>query len=290
MAAPSAIVLILTAAASVAAAWVGLERVADRPDMVSLVALAPGSLAYRASGEFLADGVPVNAPLVPVAFARGIAVMTRQVSDAKYRRCVSAGACKPLENESADGIDTLPAVGVDLNDAIAYARWLSTVTGHRYRLPTDAEWAYAAGERFHDDALATDGDARDPAKRWLAAYESESAAGRSADPTPHPFGSFGPNRNGLFDIAGNVWEWTASCYVRHAAHTGASETEVENCGVHVVEGSHRTYLSDFIRNPRGGACSVGAPPSNLGIRLVRDDDPRMIAPLVGLARRMGLWR
>ena len=138
MAAPSAIVLILTAAASVAAAWVGLERVADRPDMVSLVALAPGSLAYRASGEFLADGVPVNAPLVPVAFARGIAIMTRQVSDAEYRRCVSAGACKPLENESADGIDTLPVVGIDWNDAIADARWLSTVTGHRYRLPTDS--------------------------------------------------------------------------------------------------------------------------------------------------------
>ena len=39
----------------------------------------------------------------------------------------------------------------------------------------------------------------------------------------------------------------------------------------VVEGNHRTYMSNFIRDPRGGACSAGAPPSNIGIRLVRED-------------------
>ena len=44
----------------------------------------------------------------------------------------------------------------------------------------------------------------------------------------------------------------------------------ENCGVRVVEGRHRTYVSDFIRDARGGGCAVGAPPSNLGFRLVRE--------------------
>ena len=45
------------------------------------------------------------------------------------------------------------------------------------------------------------------------------------------------------------------------------------CGIRVVEGRHRTYMSDFVRDARGGGCSVGTPPSNLGFRLVRDDDP-----------------
>jgi hypothetical protein len=44
----------------------------------------------------------------------------------------------------------------------------------------------------------------------------------------------------------------------------------ENCGVRVVEGEHRTYVTDFIRDARAGGCAVGAPPANLGFRLVRD--------------------
>jgi hypothetical protein len=46
-----------------------------------------------------------------------------------------------------------------------------------------------------------------------------------------------------------------------------------NCGVRVVEGRHRTYVSDFIRDARAGGCAVGVPPSNLGFRLVRDAAP-----------------
>ena len=44
-----------------------------------------------------------------------------------------------------------------------------------------------------------------------------------------------------------------------------------NCGVRVVEGQHRSYMTDFIRDPRSGGCAVGKPPSNLGFRLVRDE-------------------
>ena len=43
----------------------------------------------------------------------------------------------------------------------------------------------------------------------------------------------------------------------------------ENCGVRVVEGQHRTYVTDFIRDARAGGCAVGTPPANLGFRLVR---------------------
>jgi formylglycine-generating enzyme required for sulfatase activity len=256
----------------------------DLPPDAAIVDVAAGSLAYRAAGEFLSDGVPVDAPLVRVVFDHPIAVMKRQVSAADYARCVTDNACKAAPNAQADA--ARPVVGVDWNDAVAYAAWLSRKTGYRFRLPTDAEWAYIAGERFHDDALAVASDPADPARRWLAAYEKD-ARQRASDPAPQAFGAFGANRNGLLDLSGNIWEWTSTCYVRQALHSDSAATSVENCGVRVVEGGHRTYLSSFIRNPRGGACSVGAPPTNLGIRLIREDDPGVVAPLLRVARRIG---
>ena len=48
-------------------------------------------------------------------------------------------------------------------------------------------------------------------------------------------------------------------------------TRTVNCGVRVVEGEHRSYVTDFIRDARAGGCAVGIPPANLGFRLVRDD-------------------
>jgi formylglycine-generating enzyme required for sulfatase activity len=248
--------------------------------------VAPGAFQYRLAGEFLHDGVPIDAPLQRFVFDRPIAIMKRQVSAADYARCVADNACKATTDAQDDA--SLPVVGVDWNDAVDYAAWLSRRTGYRFRLPTDAEWAYVAGDRFHDDALAVDGNAADPSRRWLAAYEKESAAPRVGDPMPRTFGMFGTNRNGLLDLSGNVWEWTSTCYVRHAFHSDSDETSVENCGVRVVEGGHRAYLSDFIRNPIGGACSVGVPPSNLGIRLVREDDPVVVAPLLRIARHIGV--
>jgi len=277
--------LILIAAAGAAAIAIVVANSPLPPDPTELVTIPAGSFAYRASGEYLHDGVAVNAPLATVAFDRPLAIMKRQVSAAEYQRCVDAGACAPVETPAAGVAGDFPVVGIDWHDATAYAAWLSNLTGRSYRLPTDAEWAYAAGTRFADDAPATASDPANPAKRWIALYEKESAAS-AIDPEPRAFGSVGTNTSGLVDVAGNVWEWTDSCYVRHATHGDAQDSAVENCGVRVVEGSHRTYMSDFIRNPRGGACSVGAPPSNFGIRLVRDDDDGLLDRLIATARRL----
>jgi formylglycine-generating enzyme required for sulfatase activity len=282
----------LSAAAAIflaaAAAITASDGLTDANATVPVVTVAAGAFEYRVAGEFLRDGVPVDAPLERMAFDRGVTIMTRQVSGAEYARCVADRACNPTAQREAD--PSLPVVGVNWIDANAYAVWLSRQTGYWFRLPTDAEWVYVAGNRFSDDALAVAGDPSDPAKRWLAAYEKESAETSATDPTPRTFGSFGVNRSGVRDLAGNVWEWTSTCYVRHVVHAQSEDTAVENCGVRVVEGAHRTYLSDFIRNPRGGACSVGVPPSNLGMRLVRDDDPGVAAPLTRLARRFGFMR
>jgi formylglycine-generating enzyme required for sulfatase activity len=138
-------------------------------------------------------------------------------------------------------------------------------------LPTDREWAQAAGSRFVDDARGFDPDATNPAQRWLADYEREANRKEASDPAPRTIGSFGANEHGVHDIAGNVWEWTQSC-LRRVAQDGAGNTigETSNCGIYVVEGQHRAMMTFFIRNPKNGGCSVGTPPDNLGFRLVRE--------------------
>ena len=233
----------------------------------AMVELAPGAMSYRAAGEFTKDGKVVEAPLLSIRSSRRLAIMQQQVSSADYQACVDDGACQALDRDVAIAIDR-PAVQVSWHDANAYAAWLSRKTGRHYRLPTDREWAWAAGSKFADDGVAIDAD--NPAQRWIARYDRE--AGRDSDTATRPFGAFGINENGLADLSGNVWEWTATCFERSVLDdAGALAKTNANCGVRIAEGAHRAYVTDFIRDARAGGCAAGTPPDNLGFRLVRDE-------------------
>jgi formylglycine-generating enzyme required for sulfatase activity len=248
------------------------------PDMIEL---PPASLSHRSSGEFTQNGRPATAPLATVTIPRPLAVMRHQVTDAEYRRCVEAGACPALDGDQPAG--DFPVVKVSWRDAQAYAAWLSNETGERFRLPTDEEWAYAAASRFKDDAIQ---EADDPGRRALAIYARDR--GPDTEWEPRPVGTFGANENGLVDIAGNVWEWTDTCFTRRALDAGdEAAAGTVHCGVRVVEGRHRGYVSDFVRDARSGGCSAGAPLNNLGFRLVRDDNSwRLLHRLIVMAQQL----
>ncbi|HVV43095.1 MAG TPA: SUMF1/EgtB/PvdO family nonheme iron enzyme [Nitrobacter sp.] len=233
-----------------------------RPD--ETVALAAASFGYRAAGDFSRGGQPIVSPLLVVR-ASGLVIMKNQVTAGEYAQCIRDGACPKLALPV--GRQDVPMVGVSWHDATAYATWISRKTGRSYRLPTDEEWTFAAAERAHDEALPLV-DPADPARAWLARYETEAARGSAVIAAPQPTGTFGVNSKGLADVAGNVWEWTNSCFQRLSLDGSEERITSVNCGVRVVEGAHRTYMTDFIRDPRSGGCAVGAPPSNLGFRLV----------------------
>jgi formylglycine-generating enzyme required for sulfatase activity len=233
-----------------------------------LVTVAAGTLRYRPAGEFTRAGRPLNTPFVMLRM-RPLTIMRRQVTAGEYGACVAEGACPSVAASDA----TLPVVKVSWRDATAYAAWVSYKTGKKFRLPTDDEWAFAAGSRWRDDALP-EGDPNDPAKGWIARYEAEAARDNPTDRDVRPLGAFGVNENGLADLAGNIWEWTDTCYRRVQLDESGRETGVPNvnCGVRVVAGRHRTYMTDFVRDPRSGGCAFGIPPANLGFRLVRETE------------------
>ena len=224
---------------------------------------------HRMSGDFQMAGVPINGPLVHDELGP-VEVMREQVSLREFGACVADGACNVPEPAVQSHRDDVPVTGVSYDDAVDYAEWLSDRTGDTWRLPTVAEWVFVAGERAVDHAIERQTDAANPAERWLAAYEQETSRAVKPDAMPRPSGSFGTNGFGVGDIAGNVWEWTATCANRTTlTPDGTIDTVVENCGVHYLEGRHLTPMSVFVRDAKGGGCSVGAPPDNLGFRLVR---------------------
>jgi formylglycine-generating enzyme required for sulfatase activity len=275
----------------------GLAALASAPRLWSaqaplplpdLVELAPGAFPYREPGDLWRDGQPGRAPRQTVQNAGRLRIMRHQVTAADYHRCVKAHACLAVDEEA---LPDRPVVKVSWRDAEAYAAWLTRSTGLPFRLPSDREWAYAAGSRLVDEDEPVGPDSTDPGQRLLTLYDKDAErstrlatgrdtagnAGRDSvrdiglDKTPQPIGTFGANEHGLLDVAGNVWEWTDTCFARTTLDAlGNLEANVVNCGVRLVEGRHRAYLPDFIRDARAGGCAVGTPPSAIGFRLVLD--------------------
>jgi sulfatase modifying factor 1 len=120
-----------------------------------------------------------------------------------------------------------PVLLVSWQDAEAFCRWLSTKEGRTYRLPTEAEWEYAARAGTNTPwwtggdpaALATGGNTADVALRTKVPRAKWSAGWTDGHAFLAPVGSFEPNAFGLHDVHGNVWEWCLDWYGSDARAT-----------------------------------------------------------------------
>ncbi|MEK1886160.1 MAG: formylglycine-generating enzyme family protein [Phyllobacterium sp.] len=233
------------------------------------VTIASRAFSYRSHGEFFKNGIAVDGPMVTITES-ALEIMKYGVTVNDYKRCVADGDCQPAAPEHQVTNGDVPVTGVSIEDARAYASWLSKATDFDWILPTDAQMAFAAGSRFPDDGLGVSADSKNPATRWLADYDRETARKASANPVPQASGYFGENEFGLADFPGNVWEWTTTCNRRVNLDNPDDAANGDSCGVYLAVGKHRSPMSFFVKNPKGGGCSVGAPPDNLGFRLIRE--------------------
>ncbi|WP_170160936.1 formylglycine-generating enzyme family protein [Methylocaldum marinum] len=167
-----------------------------------------------------------------------------------------------------------PVVCVSFEDAEAYTRWLNRKTGKTFRLPTESEWEYAA--RAGTDAARYWGEDGDDACRY-ANVGDRTAKQTLQNRTVHdcsdgyvytaPVGSFKPNRFGLYDVLGNVWEWTCSSYTERY---DGSETEYGSSGRRVVRDGSWFDAPEDVRSANRGWSGPTLLFNNLGFRLAHD--------------------
>jgi len=158
-------------------------------------------------------------PQHPVRIARSFALSRDLITFDEWDACAAEGGCKNyFPNDEHWGRDLRPVINVSSNDAQDYVAWLSAKTGHRYRLPSEAEWEYAARAGTTTPYYTGYSITTDQANYDGVDYPNAGSPGVYRQMTT-PVGTFAPNGFGLTDMAGNVWQWTADCW--NADYRGA---------------------------------------------------------------------
>ncbi len=146
-----------------------------------------------------------------VKIARPFAIGVYEVTVGEWAACVRDKACRPIADWSKENPNPLiPATGVSFEDAQAFVAWLSVQSGLPYRLPTEEEWEYAdragAATAFPWGDEITPSDAN---YDQTASYRGSATAPYRG--YPEAVNAYPPNAFGLYQMNGNVWEWTDGC-------------------------------------------------------------------------------
>ncbi|MGH7660355.1 MAG: formylglycine-generating enzyme family protein [Vulcanimicrobiaceae bacterium] len=184
-------------------------------------------------------------PQHKVTIARPLAVGRFEVTFAEWDACVDGGGCNDyIPSDQGWGRGRRPVINVSWDDAQSYVAWLRKKTGKSYRLLSGSEYEYATRARTQTaypwgNAIGTNNaNCHDCGSKWDAKQTA-------------PVGSFAPNKWGLYDMVGNIREWTEDCY--HSAYAGAPAdgsawTESADCYHRVVRGGSYLLAPEFLRS------------------------------------------
>ena len=257
------------------------------PDCPSMILLQPASFVMGAM-----PGVGLNNERtdknhpIPVEIPKPFAMSIQEVTRSEFAAFIAAnpqqetpGPCAGLFDgvfEKRDNADWKspgfqqtedhPVVCVSWHQAKAYTEWLSRITGQTYRLPTEAEWEFAAR-------------AGSAGKYWWGEHMAAGKANCLGDQCGErftntaPAKALEPNPFGLFNMAGNVWEWTEDCYVadiyaKKPSHFPAATTGPEDCK-RVIRGGSWSDNAWVLRSSFRESWKPGVRLNDLGFRVVR---------------------
>ena len=238
------------------------------------------------AGEFTmgnAKGSGQERPARSVQLTQPFAVSKYEVSIGEFGRYAKAtGAELPKKVAAAITVDELsqdsPIAHVSHQQATKYADWLSTQTGERYRLPTEAEWEYAAragsqspyffGDQpklLCDYANVADQTVKRRYRAWAVIDCNDG------QDTPRKRGQYAPNAFGLYDTHGNVSEWVADCGLpeySNGSRDGTQAGQGQGCSSHGHRGGSWDSGPEEVASSYRKAAYGGN--GDRGIRLVRE--------------------
>lgn len=207
------------------------------------------------AGSFVLDAMG-NARTVSVA--RPFALGKYEVTFEEWDACVAAGGCGGYRpSDEGWGRGRQPVMNISWHDANLYVQWLSQKTGRQYRLPTEAEWEYAARGGLSPQHLRGE-------VPGSAGANCDNCVGQWGNIQTAPVGRLEANVFGLFDMQGNIWEWVddcADCDCQKRILRGAALGN----GKAIARASRRVRNSASDRNGHAGlrvALSDGDPPDS----------------------------
>lgn len=224
-----------------------------------------GELVEVPGGEFTmgSELAPEReGPIRNVSIMR-FSLQATEVTQQQYGYCVEDGHCTAPRGSSTAAANS-PVVNVSYEDVLGYIQWLNEQNIGWFRLPSEAEWEYAA--RAGSTTKYGWGDEIDCTK---AAYACD---GRMASA---PVRSFAPNDYGLFDMSGNVWEWVADCWNEN--YLGAPEYGIVwlsgDCTRRVVRGGSWFLYPSFLTVSYRDWRTISDRVNSIGFRLIRELPP-----------------
>lgn len=234
-------------------------------DCPEMVVVPPGSYTMGSNSDIS------QRPQHAVTIAKPFAVSKYELTFDDWNACVKGGGCNDYRpNDQGWGRGTRPVVNVSWVDAQQYVAWLSQVTGKTYRLLSEAEYEYAARagtttEYPWGDSLKLNGRAMANCIGCGSRWDRTQTA---------PVGSFPPNRFGLYDMIGNVFEWTEDCL--HENYNGAPRdgsawlaANGDQCLSHINRGGSWSGTPAMARPANRAEAPFDTRADFLGIRVAR---------------------
>ncbi|WP_210396003.1 SUMF1/EgtB/PvdO family nonheme iron enzyme [Motiliproteus sediminis] len=203
-------------------------------------------------------------PVHPVKISKPFALSQHEVTFADYD-LFALSTDRPLPDDEGWGRGNRPVINISWNDANAYTYWLRKQTGLDYRLPTEAEWEYAARAGtdtpfwWGEDVGRGNANCDECGSLW----DGKKSA---------PVGSFKPNPFGLYDMNGNVYEWVSDCYNENyiQAPSDGSSWDVGLCNLRVMRGGSWYDIGRLIRSASRYRHPPNASRNTWGFRLALD--------------------
>jgi formylglycine-generating enzyme required for sulfatase activity len=223
-----------------------------------MVVVAAGAFAMGGQADY-------EHPSHRVTIKNKFAIGRYEVTFDEWDKCADEGACKTRPSDRGWGRGTRPVINVSWLDAKAFVSWLSQKTGQKYRLPTEAEWEYAARSGTTTPYW------------WGQDIGSRQANCRNCNTgdalKTQTVGTFKANSFGLFDTSGNVAEWVEDCWhadYQGAPSDGAAWVDPGTCQLRVLRGGAFDSDAAYVGSGSRFRYDYDVPYSANGFRVVRE--------------------